>query len=364
MRLPIVLSLFSPVFAALINIDVGLNLPGLLGPGPGRCSKGRTSKNQACCVWFDVLDDLQEKLFDHGSCTFLTSTAQLTFHDAIAYSHTLGGNGADGSIMQHSDIETTYVANHGLVNIIGLQRAIAISHKVSFGDFIQFAGAVGLSNCPGAPKLEFLAGRPNSSTPAPDNLVPGPADSVTKIIERFADAGFNSDEMVDLLASHSVAAQHGIDPSIPGAPLDSTPGTFDSQFYIETLLAGTSFPGSTNSSAEALSPIRGEFRFQSDWAIARDPRTACEWQSFISEPSKLGEKFYTAMSKLATTGNTRSKLTDCSDVIPTPRFIQNAPYLPPGKHRSDIQASCKNQPFPNNIQTARGPVVSIAPVPS
>jgi hypothetical protein len=42
--------------------------------------------------------------------------------------------------------------------------------------------------------------------------------------------------------SHSIAAAH-FDPSIPGAPFDSTPGTFDSQFFVEVLLNGTLFPG-------------------------------------------------------------------------------------------------------------------------
>lgn len=33
----------------------------------------------------------------------------------------------------------------------------------------------------------------------------------------------------------------------------------------------------------AKSPVRGEFRLQSDELLARDNRTACEWQSFGSE---------------------------------------------------------------------------------
>ena len=69
------------------------------------------------------------------------------------------------------------------------------------GDFIQFAGAVGLSNCPGAPRLEYLMGRPPATAPAPDGLVPEPFDAVTKILSRFSDAGFSSEEVVDLLSS-------------------------------------------------------------------------------------------------------------------------------------------------------------------
>ena len=39
---------------------------------------------------------------------------------------------------------------------------------------IQFASAVGVSNCPGAPRLEFLLGRPRATRPAQDLTVPEP----------------------------------------------------------------------------------------------------------------------------------------------------------------------------------------------
>lgn len=72
-----------------------------------------------------------------------------------------------------------------------------------------------MSNCPGAPRLEFLAGRANTSQASPDGLVPEPFDSADTIIARFADAGFSANEIVDLLASHTVAAQDHVDASIP-----------------------------------------------------------------------------------------------------------------------------------------------------
>ena len=86
---------------------------------------------------------------------------------------------------------------------------------------IQFAGAVGVSNCPGAPQLEFLLGRPAATQPAPDKTVPEPfgnytstfivkdeaehspmSDTVDTILARFLDAGgFTPDEVVALLSS-------------------------------------------------------------------------------------------------------------------------------------------------------------------
>ena len=80
---------------------------------------------------------------------------------------------------------------------------------------IQFAGAVGVSNCAGGPHLQFLAGRSNISQPSPDLLVPEPSDSNDKIFARMADAGFSPAEVAAILASHSVAAQDHVDPTIP-----------------------------------------------------------------------------------------------------------------------------------------------------
>ena len=66
------------------------------------------------------------------------------------------------------------------------------------GYSIQFAGAVGVSNCAGAPRLKFFAGRLNISLPSPDGLVPEPQDSIDKIIARMGDAGFKPTEIVGM----------------------------------------------------------------------------------------------------------------------------------------------------------------------
>ncbi len=82
--------------------------------------------------------------------------------------------------------------------------------------------------------------------------------------------------------SHTIAAADHVDPTIPGTPFDSTPELFDTQFFIETQLRGTLFPGTAGNQGEIMSPLQGEIRLQSDGELARDARTACEWQSFVS----------------------------------------------------------------------------------
>ena len=90
-------------------------------------------------------------------------------------------------------------------------------------------------------------------------------DSVDSILERFEDAGeFTPSSVIALLSAHSIATQNDIDPTVSGAPFDSTPEILDGQFFIETLLKGIAFIGQTGIEGVVESPISGEFRLQSD----------------------------------------------------------------------------------------------------
>ncbi|KAI0672336.1 heme peroxidase [Trametes maxima] len=356
---------------ALIPLTIALSVYGV-PPVAKRatCNGGRTASDSRCCVWYDVLDDIQAPsgLFQGGQChDEARESLRLSFHDAIGFSPALekqgqfGGGGADGSIMAHSDIELAFAANAGVDEIVEIQRQAALRHNVSFGDFVQFAGAVGVSNCLGGPRLQFLAGRSNVSQAAPDGLIPSPIAGVDSILDRMADAGFSADEVVDLLASHSVAAQEHLDASILGSPFDSTPATFDAQFFVETLLNGTAYPGDSSSFAEEKSPLAGEFRLTSDAELARDPRTACEWQSFVNDRALMVRRFEAAMAKMAVLGQDVNALIDCSDVIPEPKAnLSNVANLPAGKTLEDIEASCAGSPFPT-LSADSGPQTSVPP---
>lgn len=56
-------------------------------------------------------------------------------------------------------IETAFHPNIGLDEIVNLQKPFVAKHGVSAADFIPFAGAVGMSNCAGAPEMLFKIGR-------------------------------------------------------------------------------------------------------------------------------------------------------------------------------------------------------------
>ncbi|KAJ7182854.1 manganese-dependent peroxidase [Mycena crocata] len=327
------------------------------------CPTGQTTANAACCVLFPIMDDLQTTLFDNGECgEDVHESLRLTFHDGIGLSPSQGGGGADGSILTFGETETNFPANLGTDDIVDALGPILARHNISSGDLIQFAGAVGVSNCPGAPQLQFLLGRPDPVAPSPIGLVPEPFDSITDILERFAEVGFSPEEVVALLSSHTIAAADHVDETIPGTPFDSTPSVFDTQVFIEVQLRGTLFPGTGGNAGEVESPLEGELRLNSDASLARDSRTACIWQSFAANQAKMQSEFKAAMKKLAVIGQDVSKLIDCSDVIPVPKPVVGTPHLPAGSSMNDIEQACATASFPT-LTAQSGPATSVPPVP-
>ncbi|OCH88866.1 manganese-dependent peroxidase [Obba rivulosa] len=328
------------------------------------CSDGTAVSNAVCCDFIPLATDLQNILF-MGECGEDAHEAiRLTFHDAIAISQSQGpsaGGGADGSMLIFPTVEPNFSANNGISDSVNnLIPILAMHPTISAGDLVQFAGAVALSNCPGAPQLEFLAGRKNATAPAIDGLIPEPQDNVTKILDRFADAGgFSAFEVVSLLASHSVARADKVDATLDAAPFDSTPFTFDTQIFLEVLLKGVGFPGTDNNTGEVASPLplgdtstggndTGEMRLQSDFALARDSRTACFWQGFVDEQDFMSSSFKAAMSKLAILGSNRSDLIDCSAVVPTPKPAVDKPAsFPATTGPQDLELTCDSDAFPS-----------------
>ncbi|KZV98520.1 heme peroxidase [Exidia glandulosa HHB12029] len=270
-------------------------------------------------------------------------------------------------MIMFQDVELKYAANEGVDFIVSFLQPFADSVGISYGDAITFGTAVGLSLCPGAPRLNAFVGRPNATRAAPDKTVPEPQDSLTSqfllphtkrneltlslaIFARMADAGFTPTELVHLLASHSMASQAGVDPSpdLLGAPFDSTPFDFDSQVFLEVMLQGTSFPagGSGANLGEDESPLPGEFRLLSDRLFARDNRTACDWQANALSQSAMSSNFKTAFTKLSLLGQTQSKLLDCSEVIGTPPPAKNAQaFFPAGTNHNMIEQAVRLQSY-------------------
>ncbi|ETW80401.1 low redox class II peroxidase [Heterobasidion irregulare TC 32-1] len=320
------------------------------------CADGSITTNKACCPLFSLRDQLQRDFFE-GECDFESrGSLRLAFHDAVGYSlsNPNGGGGADGSIMQFASIENAYDANLGIDEIVNAQLQFLATHNVSlsYGDFIQFASAVGLTNCPGAPTLDFYLGRPDAKAAAPDDTVPEPFHTPDIILARMADVGFTPNEVVALLASHTMATSKEVDETIAALPFDSTPATFDTQFYLESLLNGTMYPGADGKNfGQEMSPFGGVIRITSDYLLARDSRTACQWQGMIKNQSRMQSAFKAAMKKLSLVGQNELSLIDCSEVILPAARVNDSPHFPHGTSEKDVDQSC-NMPFPDLPTTA------------
>ena len=152
-----------------------------------------------------------------------------------------------------------------------------------------------------------------------------------------------------------------VDPSIPRTPFDSTNGIFDTQFFVETQLRGTLFPGDGPNEGEVMSPLRGEIRLQSDHLFARDSRTNCFWQANVNQQAHMTSTFTAAMAKLNVLGQDVSTLIDCSDVIPQPPPFTAQATFPAGLSNADVEQACATAAFPT-LKTAPGPATSVAPV--
>lgn len=116
------------------------------------------------------------------------------------------------------------------------------------------------------------------------------------------------------------------------------------------LLAGTGVPFGVNNTdgAEVNSPLpdSGEMRLQSDFALARDSRTACEWQSMVNNQKLMQSNFASAMAKLAVVGHNPKDLIDCSDLIPAAKpAVAKPATFPAGTTSQDVQQACAS-PFP------------------
>ncbi|VDC04945.1 unnamed protein product [Peniophora sp. CBMAI 1063] len=329
------------------------------------CPGGGVTANAACCSLFPIIKDIQENLFENECGDNAHEALRLTFHDAIGISKTNAsfGGGADGSFVLFGDIETTFPANGGTDEIVALEKQFIARHPgISVADFIQLAGAVGITNCPGAPRLQFLKGRKDGTKPAPDGTVPLPFDSVDKILARMADGGgFSPAEVVALLTAHTVGAADNIDATIPRTPFDSTPSLFDSQFFLDTQLKGTLFPGNGPNTGEVMSPLRGEIRLQSDHDFARDSRTSCFWQANVNQQNHMTSTFAAAMAKLVVLGQNERSLIDCSDVIPAVKPFTKSLTFPAGLNNRDVEQACATSAFPT-LRTDPGPATSVAPV--
>jgi cytochrome c peroxidase len=323
------------------------------------------SNNPKCDFLEPIKTDLIENFFTNECGDAAHGALRLSFHDAIGISKTEGGGGADGSIIIFNATELLDPGNIGIDDVLGEESPFFFKHAdaITPGDFIQFAGALSLSLCAGAPTVQFVIGRPPPKEPAPDFIVPQPVNTTDQLLTAFANVDFSPQELIALLTSHTVAGADDFSPPQQGVPFDSTPSVFDTNIFIDVLLNGTILNANATPVAIVETAINGTIRLQSDFELARDPRTACFWQAYALDHQLMIDEFAAAFFKMGLLGQADNKdLIDCSFVIPNAPPLNDIIEFPPGQFLKDIDQSCPDMKFPN-LPTAPGPPLDVAPIP-
>jgi hypothetical protein len=215
--------------------------------------------------------------------------------------------GADGSIAL-SPGEMKRAENNGLQDIVTKAQIWQKRFGVGMADLIQFAAQHAVVSCPLGPRIRTFVGRKDSNKNAPDGLLPGVNDSADKLIKLFQDKTISPHELVALLGAHTTSEQFFVDPKKKGAPQDGTPGVWDTLFYNQTLGTG---------------PLPKQvFRFASDIALAKDPRTSDEWIKFNGPEGQhhWNEDYAYSYIRLSLLGvNNINDLKECTKVLPLPK---------------------------------------------
>lgn len=195
-------------------------------------------RRDTCCVWDSIQNDLTDIfLEDDSTCNRLARQAvRLGFHDAGTWSRTSRTGGADGSLLL-SPNEMTRSANNGMQDIreVGLEILDRYQDfNISAGDLVQFMHNVAVVVCPLGPRMLTFVGRTDSDE-ASAGLIPTADLSADEIVETFANKTFGTRDIVALVGAHTTAEQFFVNTDRAGAPLDTTPGIWDVNYYQEVL---------------------------------------------------------------------------------------------------------------------------------
>ncbi|KAJ6577846.1 heme peroxidase [Mycena capillaripes] len=264
-------------------------------------------KNPQCKPWYGIRDDIMRNIY-RGRCNDLARAAvRLAFHDAGPYSNALKAAGktngaADGSLLV-SAAEQSRPENNGLQNITAALKDLPQKYNVSPGDVLHLAGTLAVLACPGGPVINTYIGRkaPAANYIAPDGLLPNPNSPVPVLLNRFADMGFSTRELMALMGAHSTAKQRFVDTTRANQPMDSTVEIWDVRYYSE-MQSPTAAPGT--------------YRLNSDVNFAHNTTTQQDFNRFVGKQNDWGREYAAAHEKMSLLGLDKNTLTDCTEIMP------------------------------------------------
>ncbi|KAF2200371.1 heme peroxidase [Delitschia confertaspora ATCC 74209] len=257
-------------------------------------------KDRCPTVWTTISKDLTKMFLSNGECTADARAAiREVFHDCGAWNKAQGAKGGcDGSLILAGELSRA--ENNGLQDISAKLKALAVKYGVGVADIIVFAGSHAVVTCPGGPQVQTWIGRKDSTTPAPDGLLPDVHASADSLFKLFQEKGFDAVELAALLGAHSTSKQSFVDTSKSTQPQDSTPGKWDVKYYAET-----------------LSPPQNVFVFPSDSKLAVHSSVGKEFKGFVNNQGKWNGKFADALTKMGLFGVSGTNgMVDCTEALP------------------------------------------------
>jgi hypothetical protein len=230
-----------------------------------------------CCIWKYIANDMRAKMYDSstGQCTNIARAAiRFGFHDAAAWSKTSGFGGADGSILLTDEMTRPENGGPAMAAIFAQHTAWWNTYKsygITVADLIQTGAKVGAVSCPGGPRIRLFIGRVDNPHANPPNLLPPPSFDAPVIIELFQNKTIGPGGLVALIGAHTASRQNVVDATRVGDPQDSTPGTWDTTYFAQTL------------SSTAPAQV---FKFHSDISLSQHPVTGPVYQQFANTGGK------------------------------------------------------------------------------
>ncbi|CEL54380.1 Manganese peroxidase 2 OS=Phlebia radiata GN=mnp2 PE=1 SV=1 [Rhizoctonia solani AG-1 IB] len=119
------------------------------------------------------------------------------FHDAITHNAEAGTGGVDASLIWETD-RSENLGGRSFNDTFGFMLNF-YNIRASMSDLIALATYTAVRTCRGPP-LVMRAGRIDATEPGPEGGVPEPKDNINKLLSKFANAGFNKTDMIQMVA--------------------------------------------------------------------------------------------------------------------------------------------------------------------
>lgn len=237
---------------------------------------------------------------------------RLAWHASGTFCKSSGTGGSNGATMRCAP-ESEWGANAGLKYARDFLEPIKAKYpNISYADLWTLAGVVAVENM-GGPVVPWRSGRTDSSAPTtvPDGRLPnadsgGPKDNAAHIRSIFYRMGFNDQEIVALLAAHSVGRCHA-DASGYVNPWTYSETTFSNEFH-RLLVDGKWTVKKTENGKLWKGPLQFEspdgniMMLPADLALVQDPEFRKYVEVYAKDEEKMFEDFSKAFSKLLELG--------------------------------------------------------------